>query len=203
MRKLTSILALILYTITGFSQVINYGISCGLGYNKLLTDNGSISDMNYKIGFQINAVISYSINNRLDLRFEPGFANRGAIINQPRSDFKANMNYVTLPININYKICDKFSIFSGPEYALRLSAKLTTDNGTHSVKSLYNKNYDIGINLGLMYKIGNHYWLELKYNRSFISSVSYWVTKDRYEGSQNNINLRDQGFTVGLIYLIR
>jgi hypothetical protein len=202
MRKLIFIIILMSSLHVGFSQVFNFGIGGGLTYNNLWSNTSELDNSKYKFGFQINAIMRYEINNKFGLRFEPGYANRGSkYSDQNSSDSKINLNYLIFPVTLDYSLFDKIFLIIGPELSLRLSAEYTTLGTKVDIRSLYDKDYDIGINIGVLYMIINRIGFGLKYNRSFFSIYNEMVFSDQFKGYKK-IRLCDQGFVIGLFYLI-
>jgi Outer membrane protein beta-barrel domain len=79
---------------------------------------------NYKPGLQANTVLGYDINDKVSLRLEPGFANRGILIQgSENTKSRLDFNYLSVPVLFRYNLYKRFSIFVGPEYAYLLAAK--------------------------------------------------------------------------------
>jgi opacity protein-like surface antigen len=201
------ILTLVIFTFSffnGFSQTLNYGVGAGLNYNSLIISNFGDENPKYKLGFQVNAVIGYNINDKFGLRIEPGFANRGTILSYPgQSDSKININYITIPILFKYSPIDKFSILLGPECAYRLTAKSTADGNTTDLKSIYDSKFDFGIDAGLSYRFIDKLEIGFRYNRGFISTIKNLRFTDENGNDKGKARLCNQGFTFSIIYMIK
>lgn len=204
MKKILALLILAFSVLNGFSQNFTYGIGAGLNYNSLVISNFGNDEPKYKLGFQINAVVGYNINDKLGLRIEPGFANRGTILSYPGlPDSKININYIAIPILFSYSPINKLSILLGPEFSYRLTAKSTSDGNTTDLKSIYDSKIDFGINVGLSYRLIDQLELGLKYNRGFVSTISDLRFTDEFGNDKGKASLCNLGFTILLTYLIK
>ena len=128
-------------------------------------------------GFKVDPVIglnigaSYELLNLSDkiiLRPEIMFSQQGfSVLNEEYGesgyidvDKKINLNYLTLPLNLDFQIDNKFSIVAGPYIGLLLNKgqfkeiDLQDDN----VKSA-----DFGFNAGINYAITNKIKLDVRY----------------------------------------
>jgi opacity protein-like surface antigen len=203
MKKTLALLILTISVYNGFSQTLNYGIGAGLNYSSLVLSDLKGDAPKYKLGFQINAVIDFSVNNTFGLQIEPGFANRGTILSHiGQTDIKVNINYISVPILFKYSPKDKFSFLVGPELSYRLTAQSTQDGKTIDSKLIYDSKIDFGINAGLSYSLIDKFKIGLKYNRGFISTVKDLIFVDKF-GQDGKGKLCNQGFTVFLTFMLR
>ena len=205
MKKTLTLLILAFSILNGFSQTLNYGVGAGLSYNSLVISNfGDNVDPKYKLGFQINAAIGYNINDKIGLRTEPGFANRGTILSYTGlPDSKININYISIPLLFKFSPIDKLSLLFGPEFSHRLTAKSKSDGNTTDIKSLYDSKIDFGITAGLSYRLIDKLELGLRYNRGFISTISDLRFTDEFGNDKGKASLCNQGFTISLTYMIK
>jgi len=204
MKKILILMFLTFSVFKGFSQTLNYGVGAGLNYSSLMISNFGNEEPKYKLGFQINAVVGYSINDKIGLRIEPGFVNRGTILSYPgQSDSKININYISIPILFKYSPIDKLSILLGPECAYRLTAKSTSDGNTADLKSMYDSKVDLGINAGLIYRLIDKLEIGLRYNRGFVSTISDLRFTDENGNDKGKAILCNQGFTISFAYMIK
>lgn len=190
--------------LNGFSQTLHYGLGLGLNYNTIVFTNLDVEfeQPKYKPGFQMNAVIGYNINDKLGLRFEPGFSNRGAIIIFPgEPDSRINLNYISIPILFKYAPINRLSILAGPEGAIKLTAKSTSDGYTSNLTA-WDRKFDFGINAGFSYRLIDKLEIGLRYNRGFISTISHLRFTD-VSGNQDQPKLCNQGFAFTLIYMVK
>ncbi|MGE0079539.1 MAG: porin family protein [Bacteroidales bacterium] len=203
MKQFIILLVLSSAFVNAFSQRISYGIGAGLNYSNLIFNNIGDEDSDYKIGFQLNALLEYNFNKTVGFRIEPGFVNRGTLNDAVLLDSKININYITAPLLIKISPIDNFAILLGPEYAWRLTAKATTDGKTTNVKSIYDSKFDIGINAGISYRFVDKIEIGLRYNRGFISTVKDLRTTDEYGNLEGKAKICNHGFTFLITYIIK
>ncbi len=204
MKKNMIFIVLIFAVWQSYSQSLNYGVGVGLNSSNLILGNYPEKNLNYKLGFQFNAILKYNFNEKFGVSIEPGFTNRGAIWSSSGySDIKTNLNYLILPILANYTLFNKFSIFIGPECSYRISPKDKTDGKTNDVNSLYNSKIDLGVITGLSYQILDKFNIGVRYNRGFISTIKDIRFRDEYGHDIGEANVFNQGFTLLVTYIIK
>ncbi len=201
MKKKIIFIVLIFSTLQVYSQSINYGIGVGGNSSKLISRENPELSPNYKIGFQLNAILKYNFSEKFGISVEPGFANRGAVWKS--SDMKINLNYLILPIAANYTIYKRFSIFIGPECSYRISAKGKSGGENFSLNEIYNSKIDIGIIAGFSYQIIDNFNIGIRYNRGFISTIKNIRRLDEKGIDMGKADEVNQGFTFLVAYVIK
>jgi hypothetical protein len=116
------------------------------------------------------------------------------------TSYQYNLNYIDIPLNINYKIGKIFSIKLGavPSFLLNSNFRFSQIQETPALYSNYKyavasdrfKTFDIGINLGFDIRINRYFDFEFNATRGLIKP-------DKWNG--NEINYQ-QMFLVGLRY---
>jgi hypothetical protein len=182
-----------------FGQNIKFGFGGGLNYYNQYIDHKYADGFKYKPGFQLNALIVYSINNRLEINFEPGYSKKGT--SQP--DYNINLNYINLPVLFKYSLINKLSIIAGPEFAYRISAKAKSDDYNGDLTSLYDSDFDLGGYLGLSYKLTEKLGVDVLYNRGFVSTMSEIVFTDEFNTILDRMKIYNQGFVLKLGYVLK
>jgi hypothetical protein len=203
MKKKIVFLMLTFWVCQGFSQGFNYSINAGLNYSSFQSEKSLMGDFSYKLGYQISFIVENRLNDKMGIRIEPGFVNRGSKITDPElSKSTENLNYFNAPVLISYSPFERFSILLGPEVGVLLSAKSTKDGTTTNVKSLYSSNYDLGIDLGITYRLIDKLNIGFRFNRGIISTVGNMRFFDQNGNTIEEVNLSNQGFSVLLTYMI-
>jgi opacity protein-like surface antigen len=166
-------LGLISLSILLFSQVLNAQnnsskLSFRAGLNSAQLDFGGFK-VDPIIGVNIGA--SYELLNLSDkiiLRPEIMFSQQGfsiltdAIGNNSyiKVNQKTNLNYLTLPVNLDFQIDKKFSIVAGPYIGLLLNKNSLKDIDLQDDDS---KSTDFGFNAGINYAITNRIKVDVRY----------------------------------------
>ncbi len=198
-NKFMIFIVFVFITWQSYSQSLNYGFGFGLNNSNLIVSNFPDNNLNYKLGLQLNLMLKYNFNEKFGVSIEPGFANRGAIHRQSGySDININLNYMILPIAVNYTLFSNFSVFIGPECSYRIS-----DGKKNNINSIYNSKIDFGIIAGLSYKILNKFDIRFRYNRGFISTIKDIRFRDKHGNDKGEANVFNQGFTLSVAYMFR
>lgn len=170
------------------------GFAGGVGYEKFLSDNFSMSaDVMYN---QFGYALKFDVRNSLG-----GWLGEG--------NFKTRLNYVALPIKAGYYVGDKINFFgkTGIVPSFLVSAKDRTpmsnasDTGIEykNVKSTSNyKRFDFAalLEVGALYEIGNLISLfgSFQYQHSVTSYGNFRV----YDNGVIVTDLRHYGFTLSV-----
>lgn len=204
MKKIIGFLMLTFIVFQGFSQGLKFGVSTGLNFNSFQGKESLFGDFNYKVGYQLGFIIEDQVNDNWGIRIEPGFVNRGSKITYLGSlESTVNLNYINAPILISYSPFEKFSILLGPEVGYRLSAKTTVGGTTNDTKSIYDSNFDLGINAGISYRLIDKLDIGVRFNRGFVSTISDIEFFNQIGIETDNTKLYNQGFSVLLTYMIK
>ena len=188
----------------GYSQSFNYGISAGVNYTSLILNNIPGGDSDYKYGMQFNAILKSQLNDKLWVRFEPGYALKGTELSYSvYPDAHINLSYLVLPVVFEFSPLSKFSVLLGPEGSYRLTAKAKDEGNSSDVKSIYDSKIDLGIVAGVSYQFIDNLALELRYNRGFISTIKDLTLTDEYGNSEGKARLSNQGITFSVVYMLR
>ena len=162
MKKILIFFLMTFILYQGYSQSFSYGFGAGVNYTSLVLSNVPGGDSDYKIGMQFNAILRSQLNDKLGVRFEPGYAQRGTELSYSiYSDTQINLSYLVLPVVFEFSPFDKFSVLLGPEGSYRLAAKAKTGDNSSDAKSIYDSKIDLGAIAGVSYRVINNLALEL------------------------------------------
>lgn len=188
----------------GYSQRFNYGIGAGVNYTNLILNNIPGSDSDYKTGMQFNAILKSQLNDKLWVRFEPGYAKRGTKLSYSiYPDTHINLSYFVLPVVFEFSVLNKFSVLLGPEGSFRLAAKAKDSGNSSDVKSIYDSKIDLGVVTGVSYRVIDNLALELRYNRGFISTIKDLTLINEYGNSEGKARLSNQGIILSVAYMLK
>lgn len=204
MKKILIVTVLFLFFQEGFSQIVKYGVGAGANYSNLTSNKEYFNACSPRIGYHFYTFFEDSFNERFAIRFEPGFVKR---VSKEKYNKVSNtvLNYITMPILLNYSLFDNFSLHVGSETSYRLKKNSSSEiyNDGANEKS-NNKRIDIGLNAGIAYQLTNKINLNLRYNLNFISSLK---NEYQYIDSQGveleSPNITNQGISLLLAYRIR
>jgi opacity protein-like surface antigen len=156
-------------------------------------------------GFNIGVFGVFNLSDVLQLKPELLYAHRSA---STKTDFLGlevkstfNFDYLELPINLNYLLSDKFSIYTGPYFALLLKSSLKTsffgdlqeEDTTDDVRS-----NDFGFNIGASYNVNEKLFVNIGYTHGLQNLIDE-DTADNEKLTSSAIRLAI-GYTFGNSY---
>jgi len=179
----TSIFAL-LFTGTVAAQHINIGIKGGLNAFWLSNDNNVKTDT--KLGFHAGLIGHIHASSQFAFQPELYYSVQGAQYTVAGSDLKLNLNYVNVPLLLQYMFDNGFRLQAGPQAGFLVSAK---SNNT-DVKNAY-ESFDLGIVGGISYvNPATDFGVDLRYNHG-LSNIN----------KNNPVNSYNRGLQLGVFYL--
>ncbi len=187
---LIAVASFILMTGTVLAQHSNIGIKGGLNVYNIAAENGS--DLDSKLGIHLGLLGHIHLTEQFALQPELVFSGQGAKFMSGGSETSLNLNYINVPILLQYMFDNGFRIQAGPQVGFLASANLKTGNTTTNVSDNY-KSIDLGLGVGASYiHIPSSVGVDLRYNHG-LSNINE---------NTNNVS-RNRGFQLGLFYLFK
>ncbi|WP_294822422.1 porin family protein [uncultured Flavobacterium sp.] len=131
-------------------QAQTYGIKGGVNFANLRGDDADRFDG--ITNFHVGALMEFYIFDRVTLQPELLYSAQGAEI----KDEKYKLNYVTLPVMLEFDIDGSLSVHAGPQFSLVASE-------SSDVLPEDAENYDFGIAAGLEYGITDGLFIQGRY----------------------------------------
>jgi hypothetical protein len=181
-------LAAILMTATATAQHVNVGIKAGANFYNLDTDGGV--DFNSRTGFNAGLLGHIHLAPQLALQPEVVYSAQGASYTGSGVKTKINLDYINVPVLLQYMFDNGFRLQAGPQVGFLVSAKQETNSVKTDIKKDLNT-VDFGIGAGVGY----------------VHPPSGFGVDARYNLGLSNINENDavkshnRGFQVGVFYL--
>ncbi len=141
------------------------------------------ADYNGGIGFYVGGFVSFNVSEKISIRPELLFSQRGSSFSINGTDIKVftlddaffftsidgdiKESLILLPIILKYKLSQKFVLGGGPQLSHSLSRNVEFDNNPFNIGFIRNdgsEKFEIGVDLELEYVITNSYGIELRYN---------------------------------------
>lgn len=123
---------------------LEYGIKGGLNIADIVMTNyinpDIESDLMLKLGPHAGFFVRGAVNERVGLAGELLYSSKGVNANG-----RINLNYIAMPLLLEYKLSDKVFAEVGPELAYMFSA--TSEFG--NAASTYNNKFDLGLDGGI------------------------------------------------------
>lgn len=182
------VLAALMITGTAHAQHMNVGIKGGLNVYNIYNDNNTEADS--KLSFHAGLLAHIHLSQQF--AFQPGliYSVQGSQRTVAGTDVKLNLNYLNVPLFLQYMFDNGFRLQAGPQLGLLLSAKSNIDNTDFDVTNNYEKT-DLGIGIGIGYvNPSTGFGIDARYNHGFANINA--------GGSINSFN---RGYQVGVFYL--
>lgn len=185
----TLALATILMTGSTFAQHTNFGFKAGL--NSYNISNNSGSSYNSKLGLNIGMFGHIHLDKQLAFQPELVYSSQGAKYTYLGTETTINLDYINVPLLLQYMFENGFRLEAGPQVGFLVSAKSKTNNATTDIKSSI-KGIDLGLAIGLGY----------------VDTKSGFGVDARYNLGLSNINentstkATNVGFQFGVFYLL-
>ena len=189
MKYLTSAaMAVFLMIGTASAQHMNVGIKGGLNLFDIQSDDNSSNDM--KAGIQLGLLGHFHLTETLAFQPEVVFSGQGAKTSSGILDSKLKLDYINVPLLLQYMFDNGFRLQAGPQIGFLIAAKSDTNENEIDVKSNF-KSVDFGLGIG----------------GGYVHPPSGFGVDLRYNFGLSNINENDavkstnNGLQLGIFYL--
>lgn len=181
------LIAAILMTLTTTAQDVHFGVKGGLNLYNVSNSPGSSYDM--KAGLYLGMFSHIHLSKSIALQPELIYSSQGGKYTSNNTAYTLKLNYLNLPIMLQYMFDNGFRLEAGPQFGFLLSAKNDWPGNSVDVKSSF-KGIDFGVGLGAGYFNPKSNWgVGVRYNAG-LSNI-----RDNSPISSNN-----NGFQVGVSY---
>lgn len=163
------------------ASALRFGLKAGLNLSSINADG-----FKGKAGIYGGIFANIPVGTSVSVQPEVLYNNAGAKV-EDMSDVKLNLDYISVPIMIQYNIIPELYLEAGPQFSVAINKEVKTDAGSADVKDLF-RNFDFGVGLGAGYYFTNNIGITARYTAGLIDI------------SHNNPNefIRSQVFQVGL-----
>lgn len=201
MKHFILVLLLLFFANTLQAQVTG-GLKFGLNLASIAAEyDGEKENSDMFTGVQFGGYLNYSISDKLIFQPELLYNKLGGKQSEYDPDLQMDVNvvfkfdYLSLPLNLKYKVTDDFSLFAGPQVGLLVGAKTGIDFfGTSfsvDTKDQF-KSLDFGLNVGASYSF-KKFIFDARYTLG-LSNIADFEEADIQEVSFKN---RAISFSVG------
>lgn len=197
MKKFYILLIIFLSCKYSNAQEIKLGVKGGANISNIALESGNLDN---KILFHFGIISKIKLSEKVIIQPEILYSQQGAKFENPiNQDFTGDyqLNYINIPIYLNYEINDSFSINIGPQIGFLINSKATFSGnslilgGDYEVVDKNPEYYEktsFGFNGGLSYEVNDlilsanynfgitdiNNTSELNLNRVFQVSVGYF-----------------------------
>ncbi|RXM38892.1 PorT family protein [Chryseobacterium sp. CH21] len=170
-------------TSTASSSPVRFGLKAGLNISNI-----SNSDLNSKAGFYGGVFANIPVAQDFSVQPEVLYSGLGGKA-KGNSNAKINMDYIAVPVMLQYNLIPNLYVEAGPQFGFLVSAKAKSNGVSGDIKDNL-KTFDFGIGLGAGYYFTQNIGVNVRYTAG-LSDVPKNNTDD---ASRNGV------FQVGLAY---
>jgi hypothetical protein len=186
---ITTVLLVFIFASIATAQHFNMGFKGGL--NAYTTQPENISKVDPKLGLHLGLIGHAHLSGQFALQPELVFSMQGSKYTAGGNDVNLNLNYINIPVLLQYMYDNGFRLQAGPQIGILATAKSKTNNTVLNVKDNF-ETIDFGIGVGLSYvNPATDFGYDVRYNHG-LSNINKIGTSKNY----------NRGFQVGVFYLI-
>lgn len=166
----------------------NIGIKGGLNYYNLVNENSNTGAS--IIGFHVGLMSHIHLNEQFALQPEIVFSTQGSEFEPNGAKTNLNLNYINVPLILQYMFDNGFRLQAGPQVGFLLNAETDVVNTEFDRREDF-KNTDLGVSLGVGYiNPASNFGVDARYNIG-LSDIN----------ENNSVNSYNRGYQVGVFYL--
>lgn len=170
------------------SSPVTFGVKAGLNLSHL----DSFRDG--KAGFNAGVFARIPLGSSFSLQTELLYSQYGAFVNEDKgvtfAKARLNLDYITVPVMLQYNVSPKFYVEAGPEFGLMVSNKYKLENGTSLKISEGLNKFNLGLGLGLGYDITKN----IGFNARYVAGLTNTIKKGYGDSNTNST------FQLGMTY---
>ncbi len=185
---LIAVVSLFLLTGTVNAQHTNIGIKGGL--NVFNIEGANFNGYDSKIGLNLGLLGHFHLNEQFALQPELVYSGQGAKFMSGGTETNLNLDYINVPVLLQYMFDNGFRIQAGPQVGFLVSAKQKNSATTDVIDNF--KTVDFGIGLGVSYiHVPTGFGVDARYNHG-LSNILEVSSNEAY----------NRGFQLGVFYLL-
>lgn len=182
-------MAAILMTSAATAQHVNIGIKAGANFYNINNDNGVEYDT--KTGFNAGLLGHIHLAPQLALQPEVVYSSQGAKYNTAGLETKLNLDYINVPVLLQYMFDNGFRLQAGPQVGFLVNSKSETNGSKSDIDGLNAVDFGIGAGVGYVHPPSG-FGVDARYNLGLSN-----IHEDDAVKSYN------RGFQVGVFYLFK
>lgn len=190
----------IIFSLFLFSGTLMYSQSFGIkgGVNiSNLSKGYDFEDNKAKIGFHGGVFMNLPLTGQLSFQPEIIYNNVGSKVKYAVSDseYEKKLNYISVPLMIQYNLVSNLQVEAGPQLGLLLNAKekytaLNGDAITEKINKDFLNTFDFGVGIGAIYYFTSNLGVNIRYVAGFTDIYKYNEDK----------SVRNNNLQIGLHY---
>jgi len=155
MKKIYVFASALLLSFSLFAQDAKFGLKGGINFANITNTNGEL-----KTGFHFGGLAHIHVTPAFSLQPEIVYSTQGA---KYGSDSKVLLNYVNIPVLLQYNFDNGFRLQGGPQLGIMVEAKNKVGNVEADASDSY-KSIDFSIPLGFSYLGYSGFGADARYN---------------------------------------
>jgi hypothetical protein len=167
------------------AQQTHFGIKAGLNVASLSVDGGE--DYDSKVGLHLGGLAHIHVSQHFAVQPELVFSMQGG--ESDNDDFKFKLNYINVPVMLQYMTNDGFRLQTGPQFGFLVGAETKFGDVEVDVKDELN-GFDFAWSFGAGYLFPGGVGIDARYNLGLTN----------IEEDDNVVETRNRVFQVGLFY---
>ena len=186
MKKLLFAAAIAVF---GFSTVNAQDLSFGakVGANFASVGGDDSDDLDGKTAFHVGAVINIGISEKFAIQPELVYSTQGYTASFDGVDVTGKLDYINLPILVDYTIISGLSIQAGPQIGFNIKDEMVADDVDDVSLDLDAESIDIAGALGAQFKMGSGLFFQARYTFGFSEIVE-------------DVDIKNNVFSLGVGY---
>lgn len=187
MKKVFLVFAIVIAAVSVQAQV-GVGVKAGLnGYN-FSGDDVEGEDFKTKFGFHAGGFVNIPVSSNFSVQPELLYSMEGATQKESGSDINFNLNYINIPVLLQFNSQSGFYAEGGPQIGFLTSAKAETSGVDVDLKEFL-KGTNFSFALGAGYRLSSGLGFGARYNLG-LSNIS----------DETDSELKTGGFQIGISY---
>jgi hypothetical protein len=167
------------------AQQTHFGLKGGLNIASLSVDEGE--DYDSRVGLHLGGLAHIHITQHFAVQPELVFSMQGG--ESDNDDFKFKLNYINVPVMLQYMTSDGFRIQTGPQFGFLVGAETKIGDVEIDVKDELNS-FDFAWSIGAGYLFQSGWGIDARYNFSLTN----------IEEDDDVVETRNRVFQFGLFY---
>ncbi len=158
-----------------FAQNIHFGAKAGVNFASLNIE-GALGDIDGRTSFHVGGLANIGISEKIAIQPEVLYSSQGANSDVNGLESTIKLDYINVPILIDFKIAKGFSLQGGPQIGFNINAETETDNSTFDIPNV--ETIDLSIAFGAQYKLEQGIFFQGRYGLGLTDYLSGIDTKN-------------------------
>jgi hypothetical protein len=151
MKKISLILLSFCLGSTLWAQHTSFGLKGGVNVATLKFANSDNNGIDSRIGLHVGGLAHIHLNPNWALQPEVVFSQEGAKIAVDNGEVTTKLDYVNIPVMLQYMFKGGFRLEAGPQLGLLVNSKYEDDDGIEGNADVDFKSTNVSLGLGLGY----------------------------------------------------